>query len=220
MRALILGAALSVTIAMTGCADKSDPVAIDDEPSTTTEVTTTEATTGCAADDADADELGALAVEAVPDGYDLQPDDVGDTGPSDLAKAASDDGGADAEKALTDLRFRRGYQWLWTSAANEQIVSFVYEFCDGDGAAGYLERGQDLLASDPRSASVEVLEVPELEGEVAFAGEVDGTATTAIDMIEGAYYLRVLAYADAGALPLDELNARASAVMVAQLREL
>jgi hypothetical protein len=75
---------------------------------------------------------------------------VGDTGPSDLAKAISDDGEADAEQFLTDGRFRRGYQRLWSNAADERVVVFVYEFCDVAGATGYGERGAQLIAASGR----------------------------------------------------------------------
>lgn len=216
MRALLVGTALAVTIAATACSDKSDPVTIDDPGTTTT--TTAEPADGCAADDKNADEMISLTVEAVPEGFELQPDDVGDTGPSNLDKAASDDGEDDAERTLTDLKFRRGYQWLWATAAEEQIVSFVYEFCNGAGARGYLERGQEIVAADP--VEPVVFDVPELEGEVAFAGEDQGSAVAVVDMVDGPYYVRIFAYATAGSLPADALNARAGAVMVAQLEQL
>ena len=57
--------------------------------------------------------LEALVISSVPVGFVAQPDAVGDTGPSDLAKAARDDGQPDALQALRAEGFVRGYQRLW-----------------------------------------------------------------------------------------------------------
>src|SRR5438132_12335493 len=52
--------------------------------------------------------LATLLIADLPAGYIQQPDTVGDTGPSDLAKAARDDGKPDAAGALTADRFLAG----------------------------------------------------------------------------------------------------------------
>src|ERR671924_63589 len=59
-------------------------------------------------------ELAKALEIAVPEGYILQPDQVGDTGPSDLEKAVRDDGEDDAREVLTRTRFVRGYQRMWS----------------------------------------------------------------------------------------------------------
>jgi hypothetical protein len=138
----LLAAALLLTAF--GCSGDDNKTA---ETTTTAEATTTTASIGeCQAGDADPAELEALMVSDVA-GFEQQTDDVGDTGPSDLAKAISDDGEDDAEQVLTDLGFRRGYQRLWSNEADEEIVVFLYEFCDAAGAAAYGTRGSGLLTA-------------------------------------------------------------------------
>ena len=144
-------------VVMTGaCSDDSGTSAAD-ETTTTESSTTTDKSAACAADDADATELEALITDDVPTGFEQQPDAVGDTGPSDLAKAIRDDGNDDAEQVLTDLRFRRGYQRLWQTEDGDQLIVFLYEFCDPADAAKYLQRFQaDFGSADFGLSSFEV----------------------------------------------------------------
>src|SRR5207244_8351257 len=71
-------------------------------------------------------ELAARIITKVPAGFVLQPDNVDDTGPSDLAKAIRDDGSPDAGKILRAEGFVRGYQQLWIDAQGAQIIVFLY----------------------------------------------------------------------------------------------
>ena len=89
--------------------------------------------------------LASKLTVAVPAGYVQQPDSVGDTGPSDLAKAARDDGQPDATQALTADGFVAGYQRLWQKGDN-QIVDFLYQFSAPSGAGAYLQRSLADLA--------------------------------------------------------------------------
>ncbi|MGD9795031.1 MAG: hypothetical protein AB7V43_16290 [Acidimicrobiia bacterium] len=77
----------------------------------------------------------------------LQPFEVGDTGPTDLAKAISDDGGSDAEQFLTDAEFVDGYQQLFIANAEDQLVVQLFRFATADGATSYLQRWSSSLAS-------------------------------------------------------------------------
>lgn len=142
----LLAAVLVLTMLGCGGGGGDDNAATTTTSTTASDPTTTAATGECAAGDADPAELEKLIVDDVA-GFQKESDDVGDTGPSSLAKAISDDGEADAERALTDGRFRRGYQRLWSNEANDTIVLFLYEFCDGAGATAYGKRGSDLLAA-------------------------------------------------------------------------
>jgi hypothetical protein len=83
--------------------------------------------------------LQARLLTGLPAGYVQQPDNVGDTGPSDLAKAVRDDGSPDARQVLTADGFVAGYQRLWAKG-NDQIIDFVYEFTNPAGASSYLAR--------------------------------------------------------------------------------
>ena len=99
----------------------------------------TTTTRPCVAGDLDPRVLEPLIVEDV-DGFRQQPDEVGDTGPSDLAKAIRDDGEPDAEPTLQGDGFRAGYQRLWVNDTDEELVLFVYEFCKPDGTRRYAGR--------------------------------------------------------------------------------
>jgi hypothetical protein len=89
--------------------------------------------------------LAALLITDPPAGYRLQPDSIGDTGPSDLAKAIRDDGEADAKQALISEGFVRGYQRMWaTAAGGDQIVVFLSQFLSAAGADGSYGRWVSL----------------------------------------------------------------------------
>ncbi|HYH49294.1 MAG TPA: hypothetical protein VEG38_07075, partial [Acidimicrobiia bacterium] len=68
------------------------------------------------------DDLSRLLLTTVPAEYKIQPNDVGDTGPSDLEKAVRDDGGDDARAVLTRNGFVRGYQRYWSKSDDEEVV--------------------------------------------------------------------------------------------------
>lgn len=138
--ALLLVAALAAA----GCGGGSDSDA-GQVTSTTEPRTTTTRAKACEADDRDPRELEPVMVAEV-DGFQRSPDEVGDTGPSDLAKAIRDDGQPDAEAVLEGTGFRRGYQRLWTNDAEDELVLFLYEFCKDDGAQQYAGRAAETLA--------------------------------------------------------------------------
>jgi hypothetical protein len=108
-------------------------------------------TVACGSRSTDPDELEALLPTSVPAGFEQQPDDVGDTGPSDLAKAIRDDGEDDARAVLTDAGFLRGYQRLWVDDDDSELIAFIYEFCDDAGAAAYKAR-DDAFGADGTTA--------------------------------------------------------------------
>jgi hypothetical protein len=83
--------------------------------------------------------MASLLITSVPPGYQQAPDSVADTGPSDLDKAASDDGAPDARQVLVSAQFVAGYQRLWQSGENRIIVA-IYRFGSPSGAATYLAR--------------------------------------------------------------------------------
>ena len=116
-------------------------------------------------------DLEPLLISDVPAGFVRQPDDVGDTGPSNLDKAASDDGADDARAFLQSHGFIAGYQRLWAAGLRndasgnpdldhaDQIVVFLYAFRDSAGASAYMQRtlqgsqdaqpGQDMTRYEP-----------------------------------------------------------------------
>ena len=93
--------------------------------------------------------LEALLVNSLPDGY-VQVDDVeADTGPSNLSKAVSDDGGVDGEAVLIGAGFMNGHQRLWQNGDQTSTVYIrLYEFSNANGAATYRDREIEYLDND------------------------------------------------------------------------
>ena len=134
-------------------------------------------------------ELSKALDITVPDGFVRQPDDVGDTGPSDLDKAVADDGDADARDVLTRDRFVRGYQRMWRRGEDE-IVSYVYQFADHAGAVDYTNR----LTGDPGTGegSRGVFSVPAIAGAVGVNGTDAPFATSSVTFVKGPYSVQVV----------------------------
>lgn len=146
-RALIV---LLAVVAAAGCGgggSRDGEVArAGDETTDDAEATTTSRVVACEAGDLDPRTLAPMIVEEV-EGFTQEADDVGETGPSDLAKAILDDGERDAERVLNETGFRGGYQRLWSNEAGDEVILFVYEFCKEDGAARYGSRTFDIFAA-------------------------------------------------------------------------
>lgn len=159
----------------------------------TTEATTTSTAVACAVDDADPSGLEQLLVDDI-DGFQLQAASVGGTGPSDLLKAIRDDGQPDARQVLTQLRFRRGYQRLWRDQFGEELVLFVYEFCDDAGAAGYAGRAAEVLSA---TGPIEPFATePFAAGTMsAFLIERNGVVVAFVDAAAGPLLVQVITYA-------------------------
>lgn len=142
-------AALAAALALfAGCSTSTSST---DKASGTTSVTTSAAVPASTTFPADTTEnppvaetsqtraLAAKLIAAVP-GYALQPNSVGDTGPSDLDKAVRDDGGPNARKELTSDHFVAGYQKLFLPPdKGRYVIFFVYQFADAAGATRYLQ---------------------------------------------------------------------------------
>ena len=79
-------------------------------------------------------ELEARIVSKAPAGFVRQADDVGDTGPSDLAKAIRDNESSNGGKDLRSEGFVRGYQRLWIGPGHAQVIVFVNQFKSRAGA--------------------------------------------------------------------------------------
>ncbi len=92
--------------------------------------------------------LEHLLIANVPKGFTRQADDVGDTGPSDLAKAIRDDDDPRAGKAFRAEGFLRGYQRLWMGPNQSEILVFVYQFATAAGAKHDFERDKAALQAE------------------------------------------------------------------------
>ncbi|HYT38768.1 MAG TPA: hypothetical protein VEN99_04615 [Acidimicrobiia bacterium] len=153
----------------------------------------------------------ALAI-TVPDGYVRQPDNVDDTGPSDLDKAVSDDGGNDARDIFTRDHFVRGYQREWVrDGGKDEIVSYVYQFADNAGAVDYTNR----VAADA-GAPAGQFTVPDIAGAVGVNGSDPNFATSSVTFVKGPYSVQVVVN---GASP-DGLSALVTSVAEEQYSRL
>jgi hypothetical protein len=137
--------------------------------------------------------LEALLIAKVPAGFVRQPDDFGDTGPSNLAKAARDDGEPGAVKALRAERFLRGYQRLWMNAADDQIIVFLYQFVDTSGAAADYRRSlREEGSSAPRGASRFAIPGLSPSHATGFAAAVGSRSVAVAIAVTGTFVMQVV----------------------------
>jgi hypothetical protein len=139
-----------------------------------------------------AQELSRALDITVPDGYVRQPDRVDDTGPSDLEKAVSDDGGDDARDVLTGDHFVRGYQREWASGAKDEIVSYVYQFADNAGAEDYAKRLAAEFGAQNTAGAPGVFDVSGIAGAVGVNGSDPNFATSSVTFVKGPYSVQVV----------------------------
>ncbi len=139
---------------------------------------------------ATADSLESLLITSVPPGYSREPDDVGDTGASDIAKAASDDGRTDAKARLINAGFVRGYQRLWQRDSGHEIVVFIYQFKTPDGAVSFNTDGLDRIRADStiQSKAFPITGVPDAVGLSATGTTYKGAA---VFFTKGVYMVQI-----------------------------
>ena len=138
------------------------------------------------------DELSKALDLTVPDGYALQPDNVDDTGPSDLEKAVADDGGDDARGVLTGDHFVRGYQREWALNPEDQIITYVYQFGDSAGAADYTKRVTADSGAPPEGTALGLFSVPGIDGAVGVNGTDPNFPTSSVTFVKGPYSVQIV----------------------------
>lgn len=172
---MVTAAALGV---LAGCSDGA--------PSATPTTTVPPSTAG-----ADPAALEPLVLDDAPSGFAVAPDDVGRTGPTDLAEAAADARDPGAADALAADGFVRGWQRLWVSADDEdELFLLVYEFADAAGAAAFFQRTAGEAAA---TGGEGVFPVPAIPGAVGVAATSDGLAVTAVVTTVDRYLVQVIA---------------------------
>ena len=138
------------------------------------------------------DDLAKALNISAPDGYMLQPDQVGDTGPSDVVKASKDDGGADAQEFLTRTGFLRGYQRMWSRSESDDFIIYLYQFATPAGALEYTNR----LAADAMTPESDVtlgqFEVPALGGAMGVNATAKAFANSSVTFVKGPYSVQVV----------------------------
>jgi hypothetical protein len=157
------------------------------------------------------DPLAARLVASVPPGFVPQADSVGNTGPSDLAKAARDDGGSDAQGALTAAGFLHGYQRLWSPADKaQQLIVILYHFKTADGAAAYGQRMAAAAAGDAAAAPAP-LAISGIPGAVGFSGAVGSARSAQAIFTRGVYTVGVIVHGRAAATAAAQVQQIATA---------
>ena len=147
--------------------------------------------------------LATLLIADLPAGYIQQPDTVGDTGPSDLAKAARDDGKPDAAGALTADRFLAGYQRLWATAdRSKRVIVYLYDFQTSAGASAYEKRGITDDENDPESRAVP-FPVSSIPGATGLASAQRPTVALVV-FARGSYVVQVVTSTPTGSRSLAE----------------
>jgi len=143
--------------------------------------------------------LEGLLLTTLPPGYHQADDSLGQTGPSDLAKAAGDDGGPNARQVLLFDQFVAGYQRLWTNGTS-QIIEYLYEFATPKGAVAYGERQLADAATPPTGDQVTPFSVPTVPGAHGFtASGTDGPGD--VVMFSRGRYLAQVVVAGPAATP-------------------
>jgi hypothetical protein len=153
-------AALMLVVGVTAACSAGTKAKVGSATTTTSAAPTTSTTVPLPTTAA---ELSLLLLANVPAGYTVAPDSVGDTGPSDLAKAIRDDGSPNARDLLTRTKFAFGYQRLWEKG-NDQIIDFLYQFGGATGAATYLQASTAAQVASSGGAKPVPFAVPEIAG--------------------------------------------------------
>jgi hypothetical protein len=110
--------------------------------------------------------LADLILSTGPAGFEQQPDDVADTGPTNLAKATDDDISQDGRHALLSAGFEAGYQRSWTSIdptdnTPDQDFVFLYRFATPEGAQAYVQHWKvTLLTTNTSAATIQSFTPP------------------------------------------------------------
>jgi hypothetical protein len=161
-------------------------------------------------------ELEARIVTKVPRNFVRQADDVGDTGPSDLAKAVRDEGAKNGN-VLRSEKFVRGYQRLWVGPGHAQIIVFLYQFGSRAGARRNYARA--IKGSDTKPpAGVHKFAVPFLPADraIGVVGTDEDGSAAGIDFTSGVFTVEIVCNGST----LAGLQTRALAIAEDQLRRL
>jgi hypothetical protein len=162
-------------------------------------------------------ELDARIVSKPPSGFVRQADDVGDTGPSDLAKAIRDQESDDGGKDLRAEEFVRGYQRLWIGPGHAQIIVFVNQFASQSGARRNFARVRKGFDTKPppgiHKFTVSFLPAAQV---IAAAGNDKGESASFVEFTSGVFGVEIVCNGPA----LPGLQAQSIAIAENQFRRL
>ena len=98
-------------------------------------------------------DLAKLIPSSVPSGFTQVPDDVADTGPANITKAAQDDLDRNGAAILRQAGFLQGYQRTWTKpgGGGDDNILLLYQFATPEGASSTPTTGTNSSAPLPRA---------------------------------------------------------------------
>ncbi len=133
----------------------------------------------------------ALNITA-PEGYLLQPDHVGDTGPTDIVKASRDDGGNDAQDFLIRTGFVRGYQRQWMRTGDDDFAVYLYQFGSNAGAVEYTNRLTADATTAPAGVTIERFDLAGIGGAVGVNASDPTFASSSVTFVKGPYSVQII----------------------------
>lgn len=155
-----------------------------------THPTSTTAATAAAVPDL----LATRLIKAVPAGYIQQADTVGQAGPSDLTKAARDDGAPDAHDVLVQAGFLHGYQRLWITADKQrQLLVTLSHFRTAEGASAYSQRMAAAASGNTKPAPTS-LAIAGIPGAVGLSAADGSTQSAEAVFTRGSYSVVVVSH--------------------------
>jgi hypothetical protein len=153
---------------------------------------------------------------AAPNGYLLQPDQVGDTGPTDIVKASRDDGGNDAQEFLARTGFVRGYQRQWSRSTDDDFVVYLYQFGNNAGAVEYTNRLTTEATTATAGVTIERFDVAGIGGAMGVNASDPTFASSSVTFVKGPYSVQIIV----NSKKLTALEALASAIAEEQYSRL
>jgi hypothetical protein len=129
---------------------------------------------------------------AAPEGYLRQPDEVGDTGPSDIVKASRDDGGSDAQDFLARTGFLRGYQRMWSRSTSDDFVIYLYQFGNNAGAVEYTNRLTADATAPTSGVTIGRFDLPAISGAVGVNASDPTFANSTVTFVKGPYSVQIV----------------------------
>ena len=151
--------------------------------------------------------ISELIVSTAPAGLVLQPDNVADTGPTNLVKAVNDDNSPDARAALLSAGFEQGYQrqWAGTDAngnTTNQDFLFLYRFATPAGAQAYAQHWRLALLNTNQGSPIQSFTPPFIPGANGLSVQDPQLASTGVVLFaKGQYAVQALVI---GGVSVDE----------------
>jgi hypothetical protein len=125
-------------------------------------------------------------------GFDVQPEGTLGSGPSDITKAATDDGAPDATQALTAAGYSDGYLRNWSDSSSTRTL-YIYLFAFGSAPGA--QKWQQHLVQEVNTAAAHggTLTVSGIPGAAGYTSTLAGQPLLTIAFARGRYVAEVSA---------------------------